>query len=88
MKVPGIEEMIETGEAAFSSGQFVTLPREEMRRFLLAVFETHVKGMLAEAWLQCVTKIDGSFTAFDERDANEYADRAMLAASNPKEEGK
>lgn len=52
MKVPGIEEMIETGEAAFSSGQFVTLPREEMRRFLLAVFETHVKGMLKEAYLE------------------------------------
>lgn len=50
MKVPGIEEMIETGEAAFSSGQFVTLPREEMRRFLLAVFETHVKGMLKGRW--------------------------------------
>lgn len=84
MKVPGIEEVQET----FMAGANEDGQDNWVRRGLLAVFETHVKGMLAEAWLQCVTKIDGSFTAFDERDANEYADRAMLAASNPKEEGR
>ena len=80
MKVPGIEEMQKTFLDAANEAH----GESWIRLGLLAVFETHVKGMLAEAWLQCITKIDGSFTAFDERDANEYADRAIAQLKEPR----
>lgn len=82
MNVPVIEEMIETGEAAFSSDLILTLPRKEMRRFLLAVFETHVKGMLAATWIRCIENVEGE--ELDHLEADEYADQILSQLKEPR----
>lgn len=92
MKVPGIEEIARTISKEIWGFDYT--PREPhhvpderwglAKAAAIAVFETHVRQMQVNAWLQCVTKIDGSFTAFDELDANEYANRAITQLKEPR----
>ena len=71
MKVPGIEEMVET---------FMSVAEDtfDVRAGLLAVFETHVKGMLAEAFAAGDRKIPG----YGERPEG-YAERILAQLKEP-----
>lgn len=74
MKVPGIEEVQET----FMAGANEDGQDNWVRRGLLAVFETHVKGMLAEAFAAGDRKIPG----YGERPEG-YAERILAQLKEP-----
>lgn len=77
MKVPGIEEMVKTfNETAGKLGNVNSPP---IRECLLAVFETHVKGMLAEAFAAGDRKIPG----YGERPEG-YAERIIAQLKEPR----
>lgn len=71
MKVPGIEEVQET----FMAGANEDGQDNWVRRGLLAVFETHVKGMLVEAY-----KSGGAGNLGGEHD---YANRIIAQLKEP-----
>lgn len=78
MKVPGIEEMFKTFEA--NRRRFAHLGVDAAQRAgLLAVFETHVKGMLAEAFAAGDRKIPG----YGERPEG-YAERILTQLKEPR----
>lgn len=78
MKAPGIEEMLETFEAKRRRFAYLGVDAAQ-RAGLLAVFETHVKGMLAEAFAAGDSKIPG----YGERPEG-YAERILSQLKEPR----
>lgn len=78
MKVPGIEEIVKT----FNDAAYTRLGaghKFNERAGLLAVFEVHVKGMLAEAFAAGDRKIPG----YGERPEG-YAERIIAQLKEPR----
>lgn len=89
MKVPGIEEICRTfGDTAYIAHKWDGIPelsQSMYRAGLLAVFETHVKGMLAEAMHEGIVQRDRARPpSYETENPTAYADRKISQLKKPR----